>query len=66
MKKTIQSLAALALIGALSLAARAEPAVKLLVVDMAKLYDTHYKTVEKNAQLQADRSEEHTSELQSH
>lgn len=54
MKKTIQSLAALALIGALSLAARAEPAVKLLVVDMAKLYDTHYKTVEKNAQLQAD------------
>src|SRR6185369_7532644 len=32
----------------------AQPAVKLFVVDMAKLYDTHYKTVEKNAQLQAD------------
>lgn len=54
MKKSIQSLAVIALIGVLSLAARAQPAVKLFVVDMAKLYDTHYKTVEKNAQLQAD------------
>ena len=54
MKKTIQSLAVVALFGALSLAARAQPAVKLLVVDMAKLYDTHYKTIEKNAQLQSD------------
>ena len=54
MKKTIQSLAVVALLGALSLAARAQPAVKLLVVDMAKLYDTHYKTIEKKAQLQSD------------
>ena len=54
MKKSIQALVATAVFGALSLAAHAEPAVKLLVVDMAKLYDTHYKTIEKNAQLQAD------------
>jgi outer membrane protein len=54
MKKLIQTLVAVAAFGAFSLAARAQPAVKLLVVDMAKLYDTHYKTVEKNAQLQAD------------
>ncbi len=54
MKKSIQSLVLFAVLGAFSLAARAQPAVKLYVVDMAKLYDTHYKTVEKNAQLQAD------------
>lgn len=54
MKKLIQTLVAVAAFGAISLAARAQPAVKLLVVDMAKLYDTHYKTIEKNAQLQAD------------
>jgi outer membrane protein len=54
MKKTIQTLIAAVAFGALTLAAQAQPAVKLYVVDMAKLYDTHYKTVEKNAQLQAD------------
>lgn len=54
MKKSIQSLLAIAAFGALSLAAHAQPAVKLLVVDMAKLYDNHYKTVEQNAKIQAD------------
>ena len=54
MKKSIQSLIAVAVFGALSLAANAQPAVKLLVVDMAKLYDSHYKTVEQNAKIQAD------------
>jgi outer membrane protein len=54
MKKLIQTLIAAASFGALTLAVQAQPAVKLVVVDMAKLYDTHYKTVEKNAQLQAD------------
>ena len=54
MKKLIQTLIVAASFGALTLAAQAQPAVKLVVVDMAKLYDTHYKTVEKNAQLQAD------------
>lgn len=54
MKKSIQSIVAIAVFGALSLAANAQPAVKLLVVDMAKLYDGHYKTVEQNAKIQAD------------
>src|SRR5882672_4132764 len=54
MKKSIQSLVLAVTLGAFALAAQAQPAVKLYVVDMAKLYDTHYKTVEKNAQLQAD------------
>jgi outer membrane protein len=54
MKKSLKSLVAIATFGALALAAQAQPAVKLLVVDMAKLYDTHYKTVEQNAKIQAD------------
>lgn len=54
MKKIIPSLVVVAMLGAFTLAARAQPAVKLVVVDMAKLYDAHYKTVEKNAQVQAD------------
>ena len=54
MKKSIQTLITLAAFGALSLAANAQPAFKLMVVDMAKLYDGHYKTVEQNAKIQAD------------
>jgi|JI10StandDraft_1071094.scaffolds.fasta_scaffold23944_2 outer membrane protein len=54
MKKSIQTLLSVAVFGALSLAASAQPAVKLLVVDMAKLYDGHYKTIEQNAKIQAD------------
>ncbi|HVU36132.1 MAG TPA: OmpH family outer membrane protein [Opitutaceae bacterium] len=54
MKNTIRSLVALATLSVFALAARAEPAVKILVVDMAKLYDNHYKTLEQNAKLQAD------------
>ena len=55
MKKSIRSLGALLALSALALVARAEPAVKILTVDMAKLYDNHYKTVEQNAKLQADK-----------
>jgi len=54
MKKSIQTLVAIAALGAFTLVARAQPAPKLLVVDMAKLYDNHYKTLEQNAKLQAD------------
>ncbi len=36
------------------LAAHAQPAVKIMVVDMAKLYDNHYKTLEQNAKIQSD------------
>ena len=54
MKNPIKSLVAIAAFAALALGAHAQPAVKILVVDMAKLYDTHYKTVEQNAKIQAD------------
>lgn len=54
MKNPITSLIALAVFAALATGASAQPAVKLLVVDMAKLYDTYYKTVEQNAKIQAD------------
>jgi outer membrane protein len=54
MKNSIKSLVALAAFGAVTATLSAQPAVKLVVVDMAKLYDTHYKTVEQNAKIQAD------------
>ncbi len=55
MKKTILSLAAAAMFGAAALtASAAEPAVKILVVDMAKLLDSHYKTEEQNGKLRGD------------
>lgn len=54
MKKSIQTLVAAALLGAFSLAAQAQPAVKVAVVDLNKLLESHYKTAEKMAQLQAD------------
>ena len=54
MKNPIQSLVAIAAFGVLSIAAYAQPAPKILVVDMAKLYDNHYKTLEQNAKIQAD------------
>ena len=54
MKNPIKSIVAIAAFAALALGAHAQPAVKILVVDMAKLYDTHYKTLEQNAKIQAD------------
>lgn len=54
MKNSIKSLVAIAALAALAIGASAQPAVKVAVVDMAKLYDTHYKTVEQNAKIQAD------------
>jgi len=54
MKKTIQSLFALTAFGAAALFAHAQPEPKILVVDMAKLYDSHYKTEEQNNKLKGD------------
>jgi len=54
MKKIIHSMFALAAFGASALIAQAQPAPKILVVDMAKLYDGHYKTEEQNAKLRGD------------
>jgi outer membrane protein len=54
MKKPIRSLIALLGFGAATIALHAQPAFKVLVVDLAKLYDTHYETLDQNAKLQAD------------
>jgi len=44
----------MAAFGATALFAQAQPAPKILTVDMAKLYDGHYKTEEQNAKLRGD------------
>jgi len=54
MKKTIHSLLALAAFGVTALIGQAQPAPKIFVVDMAKLYDGHYKTEEQNSKLRTD------------
>lgn len=51
MKKSILSIA---LFAAGALTAIAQPAPKILVVDMAKLLDSHYETETQNAKLRAD------------
>jgi outer membrane protein len=52
MKKSVSLLVAIAASGLAALTAQAQPAVKLLVVDMAKAYDGYYKTVAENQKLQ--------------
>jgi outer membrane protein len=54
MKKTIQTLFALSAFGAAALFAQAQPAPKILIVDLAKLFDSHYKTEEQSAKLRGD------------
>lgn len=54
MKKLLQSLSILGAFGSAALFAQAQPPPKVLVVDMVKLYEGHYRTVEENAKLQAD------------
>ena len=52
--KSIRSLSVIAVFALSAAIAPAQPAPKLLVVDMAKLYDTHYKTEEQNSKLRND------------
>jgi outer membrane protein len=54
MKKPIQSILAGAAIAFTALTSHAQTAPKILVVDLAKLFDNHYKTQEQQAKLQAD------------
>lgn len=54
MKKPIRTLCALLAFGAGSLIAQAQPALKLAIVDMQKLYETYWKTIENKAKFQAD------------
>ncbi len=54
MHKLLKSFLALAVAGVFTAAVQAQPAPKVFVVDMVKLYDGHYKTEEQNAKLRAD------------
>lgn len=65
MKKTIRTLLTLAALMAGSTALLAQPAVKLVVVDMAKVYDNHYKTEEANAKFRdaEQKAQEQVEEL---
>ena len=65
MNKMIRTLISLAAFGAGSTALLAQPAVKLIVVDMAKIYDSHYKTEEANAKFRdaEQKAQEQVEEL---
>jgi len=54
MKKPIQSILAVAAVALSALASHAQTPPKILVVDVAKVFDSHYKTQEQQAKLQAD------------
>ncbi|HWA11251.1 MAG TPA: OmpH family outer membrane protein [Opitutaceae bacterium] len=54
MKNIARTLLSAALFGACTLAVQAQPALKIAVVDMAKLYDSHWQTEEQNAKLNKD------------
>jgi outer membrane protein len=54
MKTSIKLFLSAAIAGLFAVAVQAQPAPKVFVVDMAKLYDGHPKTEEQNAKLKAD------------
>jgi outer membrane protein len=56
MKKSIQSLVAVAVLALTSLTAHAQTSPKILVVDLEKLFNNHWKTQEQQAKLNADRT----------
>jgi outer membrane protein len=65
MNKMIRTLITFAAFGAGSTVLLAQPAVKLIVVDMAKVYDNHYKTEEANAKFRdaEQKAQEQVEEL---
>jgi outer membrane protein len=54
MKKTLQSLVAVAAIAFTAVTTHAQTAPKILVVDLAKLFDNHWKTQEQTDKLKED------------
>ncbi len=54
MKTSLKLFLAAAIAGLFAVAVQAQPAPKVFVVDMAKLYDGHPKTEEQNAKLKTD------------
>lgn len=65
MHKALRSLATLAALFVGATLLHAQPALKVVVVDMAKIYDTHYKTEEANAKFNdaAQRAQEQLDQL---
>ena len=66
MKKSIQTLVAAAAIALTTLTTHAQTAPKILVVDLAKLFDGHWKTQEQQAKLKADgaKAQDQVAQLQ--
>lgn len=54
MNKFAQLLLAAAVFGAAAIGLQAQPAPKVAIVDMGKIYDGHYKTEEQNNKLRSD------------
>jgi outer membrane protein len=65
MNKMIRTLITIAAFSAGSTALLAQPAVKLVVVEMAKIYDNHYKTEDANAKFRdaEQKAQEQVEEL---
>ncbi|HEY4988203.1 MAG TPA: OmpH family outer membrane protein [Opitutaceae bacterium] len=66
MKKSLQSIVALAALAFTAVTTHAQTAPKILVVDLAKLFDTHWKTQEQTAKIQADgaKAQDQVSQMQ--
>lgn len=66
MKKSIQSLVAVAALALTTMTAHAQSAPKILVVDLAKLFDNHWKTQEQQAKLKVDgtKAQDQVAQLQ--
>jgi outer membrane protein len=60
MKKSIQYLLAVGAFASAAFVAQAQPAPKIAVVDMAKLYDSHWKTQDQMAKLKSDQTSAQT------
>lgn len=54
MNNVLRLLSSLAVFGSLTLMAQAQPAPKVLVIDMQKIFEGHYKTEENTTKLRAD------------
>ena len=57
MKSSVKSLLSAALFGAVALVGHAQPALKILTVDVSKLYEGHWQTQEQNAKLEKENQE---------
>jgi outer membrane protein len=57
MKSSVKTFLSVALFSAAALVGQAQPAFKILVVDVSKLYEGHWQTQEQNAKLEKENQE---------